>query len=446
MELMIVGVNYRTAPVEIREQLAFVEEDVTRAMQALNEHVSIFENVIISTCNRTEIYVTAESYDSGVLAIQEFLSTWFSLPLEVFQSYLFIKSSDQMVNHLLTVTSGIDSMVLGETQILGQIRQVFLSAQSIGTTHKMFNRLFKEAVTFAKKVHRTTNIASNAVSIAYAAVQLANQTLHQLHDKHIVILGAGEMGELTLKNLRAVGVRQITLINRTYSTAEKIASQYNVAVKPLETLGSTLVEADVLISSTASPDLVIEHAMMQEVMALRKQRPIHLIDIALPRDIDEKIGYIPNVHLADIDHLQLIVDENLAEREKIAVEIREMIEMEVRDFSIWRSQTPAFSTIEAIQRKGESIQQKTLQSMYNKMPTLTAREKAILDEHTQSIVNQLLKESIYTAKDVVVAPNGEASLQLIQEVFGVNIDNAIDEEESLVDQKSMVHQQVEACK
>lgn len=427
MELMIVGVNYRTAPVDVREQLAFAEEDLQRAMQTLNKHESITENIVLSTCNRTEIYVVANCFESGERAVTAFLSAWFSLPLETFERYLFIKSNDAMVRHLLTVTSGIDSMVLGETQILGQIRQNFLHAQSIGTTSKIFNRLFKEAITFAKKVHRTTNIASNAVSIAYAAVQLMNQTVHQLQEKEIVMLGAGEMGELALKNLRALGAKRITVINRTHETAENLARQYGVIAKPLETLKNTLVKADVLVSSTASTEVMIDVNMMKEVMMLRQQQPIHLFDIAVPRDIDENIRQLQHVSVYDIDHLQHIVDANLAEREKAAVEIRDMIDVEVLHFTKWLKTKHVFPTIEAVTNKGKAIQQKTLQSMYNKMPNLTEREKEILDKHTQSIVNQILKDAIHTMKDVVQTDPPEASLRLIQQLFGVEQDVAAEE-------------------
>lgn len=422
MELMIVGVNFRTAPVEIREQLSFAHTDLSTAMRTLNEHDEIIENIVLSTCNRTEIYVVASCYESGLQAVTIFLSKWFTLPLEAFTPYLFVKANHDMVQHLLTVTSGIDSMILGETQILGQMRQSFLQAQSIGTTHKIFNRLFKEAVTFAKKMHKTTNIASNAVSIAYAAVQLINQVVDQLQGRQIVIVGAGEMGELALKHLRALGVHQITLINRTYATAQKLAAKYQVEAKPVELLGSALIEADVLISSTSSTEVVLEEGFMKEVMLARRKGPIHLFDIAVPRDIDENIRQLEDVLVYDIDQLQYIVDVNLVEREKSARTIRRMIELEVENFINWLVTMRAFPTIEAVSQKGKAIQQATLQSMYNKIPNLTDREKAILDEHTQSIVNQLLKEAIYTMKDVTFTEDAKETLQMIQQMFDVEKD------------------------
>lgn len=422
MELMIVGVNYRTAPVEIREQLSFAQPELLAAMQTLNEEEAILENIILSTCNRTEIYIVASCYESGMRAVTTFMSKWFSLPLETFESYLFVKSNEEMIEHLLTVTSGIDSMVLGETQILGQIRQSFLQAQSIGTSYKIFNRLFKEAITFAKKMHQTTNIASNAVSIAYATVQLIDQTVERLKNQRIVILGAGEMGELSLKHLRALGVNHITLISRTYATAKNRADQYGVEAKPLELLGSALVDADILISSTSANEVVLDEGLMKEVMASREQRSIHLFDIAVPRDIDERIRHLENVFVYDIDHLQHIVDANFAEREKAAHTIRQMIEIEVAEFTEWLMTMRAFPTIEAVSKKAKVIQQSTLQSMYNKMPDLTDREKNIIDDHTRSIVNQLLKEAIHTMKDVTLTEESDASLQLIQQLFDVEKD------------------------
>ena len=201
MHTIVVGVNYRTAPVEIREKLSFVETELPNAMQALQDQKSILENVIVSTCNRTEIYATVDQLHTGKYYVKQFLANWFDIPLENLSNYLFVHEDDQANNHLFRVTAGIDSMVLGETQILGQVKKSFLNGQENGTTGTVFNQLFKQAVTFAKRAHAETAIGENAVSVSYAAVELGKKIFGSLNHKHVVILGAGKMGELAIQNL-----------------------------------------------------------------------------------------------------------------------------------------------------------------------------------------------------------------------------------------------------
>lgn len=419
MHTIVVGVNYRTAPVELREKLSFVEIELPNAMRALQQEKSILENIIISTCNRTEVYAVVDQLHTGRYYIKRFLSTWFSIPVEMFENHLIIHENDQMIEHLMKVCAGMDSMVLGETQILGQVRQSFLEAQSIETTGTVFNRLFKQAITFAKRAHSETDIAANAVSISYAAVELAKQIFGKLNHKNIVILGAGEMGELALKNLQGSGAGKITVINRTFTTAEEMAIRFNGTAKPMGELQCALLEADILVSSTSATDYVIDYDLMKYVERLRKGNPIFLIDIAVPRDLDARIGELSSVFLYDIDDLQGIVDANLAEREKAAEKIGLMIKGQLIEFNEWLSTLGVVPIITALREKGQAIQKATMDSILNKMPELTEREKKILSKHTKSIVNQLIKEPIREAKELAIAPNSAEKLALFQSIFGI---------------------------
>ena len=262
MHTIVVGVNYRTAPVEIRERLSFVESELPQAMQALQEQKSILENVIVSTCNRTEIYAIVDQLHTGRYYIKQFLATWFKLPIESFSSYLFIYENDGAMEHLFRVTAGIDSMVLGETQILGQVRKSFLEAQERGTTGTVFNQLFKQSVTLAKRAHAETAIGENAVSVSYAAVELGKKIFGSLKQKHVVILGAGKMGELAIKNLHGSGAGKITVINRTFEKAQLLAEKFDGEAKSMQELQCALLEADILISSIGSADFVIDLELM----------------------------------------------------------------------------------------------------------------------------------------------------------------------------------------
>ncbi|GED62585.1 glutamyl-tRNA reductase [Lysinibacillus fusiformis] len=419
MHTIVVGLNYKTAPVEIREKLSFIESELPQAMEALQKQKSILENVIVSTCNRTEIYAVVDQLHTGRHFVKQFLADWFDLPMETFSSYLTIREEDEAVEHLFKVTAGIDSMVLGETQILGQVKKSFLSGQEIGTTGTVYNQLFKQAVTFAKRAHNETAIGENAVSVSYAAVELAKKIFGSLQRKHVAILGAGKMGELAIENLYGSGVGKVTVINRTFEKAESLAAKFHGQAKSMKELQCSLLEADILITSTGATDYVIDYELMQFVERLRKGKPLFMVDIAVPRDIDPRVGDLPNVFLYDIDDLQGIVEANLAERERAAADITDMIGHEVLQFKDWVSTLGVVPVISALRKKANRIQEETMTSIENKMPDLTERERKILSKHTKSIINQLLKEPILQAKEMANSPKANEQLRLFQQIFGI---------------------------
>ena len=419
MHTLVVGVNYRSAPVSIREKLSFIESELPQAMQALQQQKSILENVIVSTCNRTEIYAVVDQLHTGRFYVKQFLASYFDIPMEQFSQYLFLHEQDEAIDHLFRVTAGIDSMVLGETQILGQVKSSFLAGQEIGTTGTVFNQLFKQAVTLAKRAHNETAIGENAVSVSYAAVELGKKIFGSLKNKHVVILGAGKMGELAIKNLQGSGADRITVINRTFEKAEVLAGKFGGTAKPLNQLQCALLEADILISSTGSTDFVIDLELMQFVEKLRKGKPLFMVDIAVPRDMDPRIGDLQNVFLYDIDDMQGIVEANLAERERAAKQIAGMIEQEAEQFNDWLGTLGVVPVISALREKALGIQAETMESIENKMPDLTDREKKILNKHTKSIINQLLKEPILQAKEMGTAKKSREQLELFMQIFGI---------------------------
>ncbi len=419
MHTLVVGVNYRSAPVSIREKLSFIESELPQAMQALQQQKSILENVIVSTCNRTEIYAVVDQLHTGRFYVKQFLASYFDIPMEQFSQYLFIHEQDEAIDHLFRVTAGIDSMVLGETQILGQVKSSFLAGQEIGTTGTVFNQLFKQAVTLAKRAHNETAIGENAVSVSYAAVELGKKIFGSLKNKHVVILGAGKMGELAIKNLQGSGADRITVINRTFEKAEVLADKFGGMAKPLNQLQCALLEADILISSTGSTDFVIDLELMQFVEKLRKGKPLFMVDIAVPRDMDPRIGDLQNVFLYDIDDMQGIVEANLAERERAAKQIAVMITQEAEQFNDWLGTLGVVPVISALREKALGIQAETMESIENKMPDLTDREKKILNKHTKSIINQLLKEPILQAKEMGTAKKSREQLEMFMQIFGI---------------------------
>lgn len=420
MHILKVGLNYKTAPVEIREKLTFSEAALDQASSELKNRKSILENVIISTCNRTEIYAVVDQLHTGRYYIKQFLADWFKLEKETFSPYLQIVENDGAVEHLFRVSAGLDSMVLGETQILGQVRDSFLQSQKISSTGTVFNELFKQAITFGKRAHRDTGIGEHAVSISYAAVELAKNIFGNLNDKHVGILGAGKMGELAAKNLHGSGVEKITVINRTVDKAKELAGIFEADAVGLDQLEDVLSEVDILISSTGSNSVIITKELMESVQSKRdNDQPIVLIDIAVPRDIEAEVNELKNVHLYDIDDLQGIVDDNLEARKEAAEQIEMNIEHEIVTFKEWLKTLGVVPVISALRNKALSIQQETMKSIERKMPDLTEREKKVLNKHTKSIINQLLKEPITQAKEMAGGEHADHALELFIEIFGI---------------------------
>ncbi|MBM4762464.1 glutamyl-tRNA reductase [Bacillus sp. B15-48] len=429
MHIIVVGLNYRTAPVEIRERLTFDESNLKQAMETLQTKKSILENVIISTCNRTEIYAVVDQLHTGRYYIKEFLAEWFGLVANEFTPFLFVYEQDGAVEHLYKVACGLDSMVLGETQILGQVRSSFFIGQEEKTTGTVFNHLFKQAVTVAKRAHSETEIGANAVSVSYAAVELAKKIFGSLQNKHVLILGAGKMGELAIQNLHSNGAKKVTVINRTYQKAADLATRFSGEAKTLKELQCALTEADILISSTGAKDYVITKEMMDAVNKVRKGKPLFMVDIAVPRDLDPQIANLENTFLYDIDDLEGIVEANLQERKKAADKIMLLIEEEIVLFKQWLNTLGVVPVISALRVKALEIQQETMNSIERKLPHLSERDKKVLNKHTKSIINQLLKDPILQAKEIPSRRDADEALDLFVQIF--NIEQLVAEQKGL---------------
>jgi glutamyl-tRNA reductase len=424
VHVVVVGINYKTAPVEIREKLTFSEPELADAMKQLQQQKSILENVIVSTCNRTEIYAVVDQLHTGRYYIKAFLADWFHIGIDTFAPYLNVLENEAAVEHLFRVASGLDSMILGETQILGQVKTSYLLAQEAGTTGTIFNHLFKQAVTFAKRAHSETEIGANAVSVSYAAVELAKKIFGDLSSKHVLIIGAGKMGELAAQNLYGNGVKKVTVVNRTLEKAKQLAEKFSGTAKSLGELSCALLEADIVISSTGAKDYIITKEMMVHIEKMRKGRPLFMVDIAVPRDLDPALAELESVFLYDIDDLEGIVQANLAEREKAARQIENMIGSEIVAFQQWLQTLGVVPVIAALREKALAIQAETMRSIERKLPHLSEHDRKVLNKHTKSIINQLLRDPILRAKELAAEPNAEEALQLFMRIF--NIEDAVE--------------------
>ncbi|WP_025678463.1 glutamyl-tRNA reductase [Paenibacillus polymyxa] len=419
MHIVVVGLNYRTAPVEVRERFTFAEQDLPKALEQLKLTKSVLEGVVVATCNRTEIYVVVDRLHMCGYFIRSFMEQWFGIPRDQFTQHLYIYEDEQAIRHLFRVTCGLDSMVIGETQILGQVKNAFLQAQSQKITATWFNMLFKQAVTLGKRAHSETSIGESAVSVSYAAVELGKRIFGMFTDKKVLILGAGKMSELTVKHLYSGGAAEVIVANRTLSRAEDLASKFNGTPVTMEEGMNRLADVDIVISSTGAQGYILNRNRVEASMKRRQSRPLFMIDIAVPRDLDPAIGELQNVFLYDIDDLEGIVESNLEMRRTEAAKIEHMIEDELSEFYQWLKTMGVRPVIRALQEKAESIHQDTLESLYNKLPELDERQRKVISRLTKSMLNQMMHDPINRVKELAVQKQGNEALDMFSHIFAL---------------------------
>ncbi|GLI06628.1 glutamyl-tRNA reductase [Paenibacillus tyrfis] len=426
MHIVVAGLNYRTAPVSIREKFAFAEGDLPLALKELKETKSVMECVVVGTCNRTELYVAVDRQPCAHY-LRGFIEKWFGVPRGEFQEHLYVYENEKAIEHLFRVTSGLDSMVIGETQILGQVRDAFLLAQREKTTGVLFNTLFKQAVTMAKRAHFETGIGENPVSVSYAAVELGKRIFGSYAHKKVLIIGAGKMSELTVKHLYANGADKVTVVNRTLSRAQELADKFRGVASTMDRLMAHLEEADIVISSTGAAGYVLTAEQVSCILQRRRSRPLFMIDIAVPRDLDPRLGEMPNVFLYDIDNLQSLVNSHLEERRKAAVQIEKMIREELAAFEQWTKTLGVSPVIQALQTKAATIHEETMDSLMKKLPDLDEHELKVIRKLTKSIVNQMLRDPIVRIKEMAAERHGDDALDMFTKIFAL--------EEPLAEQK-----------
>ncbi|QQD85311.1 glutamyl-tRNA reductase [Jeotgalicoccus sp. ATCC 8456] len=419
MHIIALSLNYKQASVEDREKVTFQDSEVVEALHALRDQKSVLEATLLSTCNRTELYVVSDQEHTGAYYTRKFLADWFGVDYERIKNMTELKVQDDAVRHLFNVTAGLDSIVLGETQILGQIRDAFLRAQEEHTTGTIFNKLFKEAITVAKRGHSETDISKNAVSMSYAAVELAKRIFQNVKESKVLVIGAGEMAEESLLNLTSNGIEDLVVINRSIEKAEKLSQKFNGRADSLANLEKELKSADIVISSTSSTDFVIDKEMMDRVNETRNGSPLILIDIAMPRDIDPAIESCDNVYMYNVDDLQGLVDSNLETREQEAEKIKAMIDGSTAEFEDWLQVQGVVPVIQAMRKKALQIHSDTFESLERKLPEMSERERTVVSKHMKSIINQMLRDPIIFTKEIAGDKNRDDKLEDIQAMFHI---------------------------
>lgn len=430
VHVIAVGLNHKTAPVEIREQVTLGAERLPPAFVALKGQ-DIHEAVILSTCNRTEIYLLSEQYHAGVEAAVDVLVGGRDIDQVELRSHLYVHHGMEAVRHLFRVACGLDSLVLGETQILGQVREAYQTAVEQHAVGKYFHALFGQAIVVGKRAHTETEISQNAASVSYMAVELAKKVFHSLEGRKVLIIGAGKMSELTAKHLVASGVSQIVVANRTPEKAAALAALFGGKGVPMEGLGEWLAQVDVVISSTGAPHVVVTRQMVADAMRHRRHRPIFLFDIAVPRDVEPAAGDLEGVFLYNIDDLEAAVQANLRERQREARKVERIIDEEVAKFQNWLRTLDVVPVIKSLREKAEVIRQRELQRAFARMPDLAPRQREIIEAMTATMFNKLLNDPTLRLKEYAGADNGPVYAEAVARLFNLPVPDRGDERPAL---------------
>ena len=398
-DIVLLGINHKTAPVELRECIAFSKEETGTAIQKLHRKPNIKEVVLISTCNRVELLLVTDDKSQTIAHTKNFIAEFNKIPREDFEKALYIHEGDEAIRHVFRVASSLDSMVVGEPQILGQIKEAYRSSTDVKATGVILNRLLHRAFFVAKRIRTETGIGDRAVSISYAAVELGRKIFGTLEGKSILLVGAGEMAELAVDHLIRNKAGDIYVANRTFENGVELAKQFHGQAIRFEEINSCLKFIDIIISSTGSPEFVITRDQIKGVIRIRRSRPIFFIDIAVPRDIDPAVNRLTNSYVYDIDDLQGIVEDNIEDRHQEAIKGERIVDEAVISFREWHSSLEVVPTIISLRKKMESIAQaevkKTLQS--NKISNSSAEA---IQKMTDSLINKILHDpTLFLKKD-----------------------------------------------
>ena len=420
MRLTLVGLSHKTAPVEIREKLTFPAHRQEDALSALLDSPCVSEAVIVSTCNRTEIYACTCAEDDGPGAIIDFMADYHGLDRHELVRYLYISEGESVVKHLFRVVASLDSMVLGEAQILGQVKEAYEHSFAASTTGRVFNKLFRQSFELGKRVRTETEIGENAVSISYAAVELARKVFDSLEGRTILILGAGKMSELTAKHLVCNGVASVLVANRTYERAQELAERFEGEAIRYDDLYERMRDADIVISSTAATHYVVTKDRVAAAMRGRRGDPLFVIDIAVPRDIDPEVNDVNDVFLYDIDDLSGVVSSNLDERMREAEKAEAIIAEEMSAFEAWLESMEVVPTVAAIRAKAEAIRQAELAKAYKRLGGLTEKEIKTVEAMTSAIVNKMLHGPTNRLKQSVGEDDGVMYIEAARHLYGLD--------------------------
>ena len=423
MSLIVVGLNHRTAPVSILERVAISEENLPKALHQLGTYEHVLEGAILSTCNRTEIYAMSPKFHAGVQDLRNFLGEFCHVAPEDLADHLYTFHEDGAVRHLFRVASGIDSMVLGESEILGQVRRAYQVAYEEGLVTRVLGAAMRQALRVGKRVRTDTAIGRNPVSISSAAVELARKAFSNksLEGRSIAVVGAGKMGSLAAKALGRSGARTITVVNRTEERAQTLADELGIEARPWTELQPTIAECDILISSTTASGTVIDRAVV-EAATEGRTAPLLLVDIAVPRDIEPSVATLPNVFLRDIDDLRGVVETNLGSRVGEVSKVEEIISAELARFVEWERSTEVGPTVSALVARADQLKDEELRRLGVRLKDLTDDQLAQIEHSMARLISKLLHVPINRAKELATSKQGYVYVTALRELFELDHD------------------------
>ena len=423
MKIINIGMNHETAPLELRECLATDPENTVRALAMMRDLECIKEGLFVSTCNRVEALVatdTAKEAEKSVISIMAKLG---KMPEENFSSNLYTNENIDAVMHIFRVASSIDSMIVGEPQILGQIKEAYVEATRQKTSGVILNRLMHRAFHVAKRVRTETEICEAAVSISYAAVELAKKIFHVLEGKRVLLIGAGEMAELAAKHLMAQGVSSMVVANRTFERAVEVAGFFKARPVSFDEIGEQLLNVDIVVTSTASKEYVITYDQVKNSLRKRRNRPLFLIDIAVPRDVQPEINDLENIYVYDIDDLKGVIELNMAQRQQEAVKAERIVREEAGKFKKWLETLAVVPTIVSLRDKADTIIQAELKKSFSALGDLTPAQKEAVHTLTRSIAEKVMNDPIVYLKKKAGRESLNTYLDVTRKLFNLDQNN-----------------------
>ncbi|HEX5587793.1 MAG TPA: glutamyl-tRNA reductase [Acidimicrobiia bacterium] len=419
MSLLVVGLNHRTVPVELLERLSVAPEDLPKALHALMRREHLAEAVLLSTCNRTEVYAHATLFHPAMQDVRDFLADTSGVDPDEFADLLYAYHDDAAVSHLFAVAAGLDSMIIGEGEILGQVREAWQVAEREAASGSMLDRTFRHAIEVGKRARTDTGIGRHAVSVSSAAVSLATNRLGSLDDRRVLVIGAGAMGEGMALALAGAGVREIVVANRTVSRAEELAARVHGRAITLDGITESLVDCDVVLVSTGAPDILVERAAVERVMTSRNGRALLVVDIGVPRNIDPGAGEVFGVTLLDIDDLRAYGELSLEQRRQEIGKVRDLIAEELDRHRIERKAREVAPLVTALRSRAEELRTAELRRSRARLSGLSPADRDAVDALTQALVNKLLHEPTVRLKDAAGSARGALYADVLVELFGL---------------------------
>ena len=419
-KILLIGLNHKTAPVEVRECLAFSDEDAREGLAALREIPSIDEAILFSTCNRVELLFTALETAAAKTSAKQFLARHKQLALDQFEQALYCHQGEAAVRHLFRVAASLDSMVVGEPQILGQVKASYRAATEEKTSGVILNRLLHRTFFVAKRIRTETGIGDHAVSISYAAAELARKIFDTLEGKQVLLIGAGEMAELAVEHLIRSRVGRIFVANRTFARGVTLATRFKGTAIRFEEIPDHLGRVDIIISSTGAREFVVQRPMVKGVMRDRRNRPLFFIDIAVPRDIEPAINTLSNVYVYDIDDLKGVIDDNIEDRQREAVKAERIIDEAVIQFREWFEGLGVVPTIKALRSKIEAVAMAETRRTLSHMAHLSPGDRAAIEKMARATVNKILHQPTRYLKSNGCQGDRAVSLDITRKLFGLD--------------------------